>query len=417
MHRLLVPAYVALLALACDRTPSVSAPGKKSAPSEPGRVTLSPEAERRLGIPEGLIKVVSSRAPARRLYPGEVMPAPGHSVLLSAPLAGTVIGATPAGLPAAGTLVRAGQPLLGLAPLPVLSERAQVATIISDTEAQVARARAQEQTAALALARAERLVKDGLAGEKLREEALAQRDSARATRQALESQQSALGASQRPGKPPASTGLLAQTRIDAPFDGFVRDLRVATGQPVSVGTPLIEVVSRSVLWLRVSVAASQINTVAADRDVLVNELSPSPQSSPVTATPVSPAPETIQPGTGTLDLYFLLPESMRFRVGQRVAAWVAQASAQESPPASTVPNVPDRASLAIPASALLYGPGGETWVYERTAPQVFIRRRIEVLRSEGSLLLLRATTPLAPGAEIVTAGAAELQGAEFGVGK
>lgn len=345
------------------------------------------------------------------------MPAPGHSVLLSAPLAGTVIGAAPAGLPAAGTLVRSGQPLLGIAPLPVLSERAQVATILSDTEAQVARARAQEQTAALALARAERLVKDGLAGEKLREEALAQRDSARATRQALESQQSALGASQRPGKPPASTGLLAQTRIDAPFDGFVRDLRVAAGQPVSVGTPLIEVVSRSVLWLRVSVAASQINTVSTDRDVLVNELSPSPQSSPVTAAPVSPAPETIQPGTGSLDLYFLLPESTRFRVGQRVAAWVAQASAQESPPASTVPKGSDREGLAIPAAALLYGPGGETWVYERTAPQVFIRRRIEVLRNEGSLLLLRTTTSLAPGAEVVTAGAAELQGAEFGVGK
>ena len=345
------------------------------------------------------------------------MPAPGRSVLLTAPLAGTVAEVGPAGLPAAGTHVRAGQTLLALAPLPVLGERAQVATIFADIEGQVARARAQEQTAALALARAERLVRDGLAGEKLREEALAQRDSARATRQALESQQSALGASPRPGKPPGdigntgNTGLLAQTRIDAPFDGFVRDLRVAVRQHVAVGTPLIEVVSRSALWLRVAVASSQISAVAADHDALVSELSPDPRAPPIPAAPVSQAPETTQPGTGILDLYFLLPDSARFRIGQRVAAWVAEAPEQSSP------NPADHEHLAIPASALLYGPGGETWVYERTAPQVFTRRRVEVLRSEGPLLLLRAPTPLAPGSEIVTAGAVELQGAELGVGK
>lgn len=412
MHRLLWFACAGLFALGCERPPT--APAKKLAAAEPGRVTLSKEAETRLGIPEGLWKVGRSRLPARRLHPGEVMPAPGQATLLTAPLGGTVTAVDDAGLPGAGARVRAGQPLLALTPLPVLGERAQVATALSEIEAQVVRARAQEQTAALALARAERLVRDGLAGEKLLEEAHAQAESARAARHAVESQQVALGAKTPQTGTSARLGLLAQTRIDAPFDGFVRDVRVAPQQHVPAGAALIEVVSRAARWVRVSVSSSQIATVASDQPALIGELSPGPGATPLTAAPILPSPETTQPGTGILELYFLLPERAPFRIGQRVAAWVAQTPAPGTP-AGEEPA--DTEELTIPAAALLYGPDGEAWVYERTAPQVFLRRRVEVLRSESPLLVLRGTSGLRAGAELVTAGAAELQGVELGVGK
>ena len=72
-------------------------------------------------------------------------------------------------------------------------------------------------------------------------------------------------------------------------------------------------------------------------------------------------------------------------------------------------------SLVAPAAAILYDIHGGTWVYESTAPHTFTRRRVSVRWvSDGTAVLQRG--PQA-GAKVVTAGAAELLGAEFGVGK
>jgi hypothetical protein len=58
---------------------------------------------------------------------------------------------------------------------------------------------------------------------------------------------------------------------------------------------------------------------------------------------------------------------------------------------------------------------GGTWVYENIAPQQYARRRVEVRRVVKSLaVLVRGPTV---GAKVVTAGAAELFGTEFGTGK
>jgi hypothetical protein len=69
----------------------------------------------------------------------------------------------------------------------------------------------------------------------------------------------------------------------------------------------------------------------------------------------------------------------------------------------------------VPASALLYDAEGGVWVYERVAPQTYARRRVQIAHVTGAEAAL-AGDALA-GREIVTAGAAELFGAEFGAGK
>jgi hypothetical protein len=63
----------------------------------------------------------------------------------------------------------------------------------------------------------------------------------------------------------------------------------------------------------------------------------------------------------------------------------------------------------------LYDIHGGTWVYEQTAPQTFVRRRVEVQFIDQERAIL-AQGPSA-GAKIVTQGAAELFGTEFGIGK
>jgi hypothetical protein len=73
------------------------------------------------------------------------------------------------------------------------------------------------------------------------------------------------------------------------------------------------------------------------------------------------------------------------------------------------------ARTAIPYAAVLYDRDGGTWVYTNPAPLVFVRHRVTVERIEGRTAVLSLGP--APGTPVVTVGAAELFGAEFGVGE
>ena len=72
-------------------------------------------------------------------------------------------------------------------------------------------------------------------------------------------------------------------------------------------------------------------------------------------------------------------------------------------------------SLVVPWSAVMHDINGGTWVYENIAPQQYARRRVDVRRVvDGRAVLARGP---AIGAKVVTAGAAEIFGTEFGTGK
>ena len=68
----------------------------------------------------------------------------------------------------------------------------------------------------------------------------------------------------------------------------------------------------------------------------------------------------------------------------------------------------------IPAAAVLYDPNGEEWVYTSPEPLVFVRHAITVDRFKGGIAVLSDGPPA--GTEVVIVGAAELYGAESGVG-
>lgn len=70
------------------------------------------------------------------------------------------------------------------------------------------------------------------------------------------------------------------------------------------------------------------------------------------------------------------------------------------------------AALEVPASAILTDINGGEWVYVETAPHQYERRRVEVARIIGGRAML--ARGLASGVRVVTAGAAELFGTEFG---
>lgn len=397
---------------ACQRAPASAAASSKP-PSEAvlGQVTLSPQAETRLGIAAGLAPLAMRTGAARRLLRGEVIAAPGKSAWVFAPHAGTVQPLPAAPPPLAGARVQAGQVLAGLTALLGPTERAQVSTVRVDADAQLARAQVQDQAADLALRRAERLLAEEAIGQKVLDEAKAQREIAAAALQAALTQRAALVGGTSAGSPATGRAALQQTLLVSPLPGRLREVRATPSAQVLAGAPLFEVVADDPPWVRVAIPAAEISALAPESDALVDDLSAfagagSPKA-PITARPASAAPSTAQPLQATVDRYFVLPAGAPPTIGQVVAVWVSLRGE------ATLP--------VLPAQALLHDPSGGTWVYERTAEHVFSRRRVEVVRVEEGLALLSPGSlrpgGLRVGSAIVTAGAMELYGAEFGSGK
>ena len=69
----------------------------------------------------------------------------------------------------------------------------------------------------------------------------------------------------------------------------------------------------------------------------------------------------------------------------------------------------------IPYAAVLYDADGGTWTYINLEPLVFMRHPISIDYIEQDRAVLTSGPPV--GTAVVTVGAAELFGAEFGVGK
>ena len=71
--------------------------------------------------------------------------------------------------------------------------------------------------------------------------------------------------------------------------------------------------------------------------------------------------------------------------------------------------------LTMPYNALLYDPSGGEWAFASAEKNVYARTALKVEAIEGGKVYL-AKGP-AVGTKLVTYGAAELYGIEFGVGK
>lgn len=71
-------------------------------------------------------------------------------------------------------------------------------------------------------------------------------------------------------------------------------------------------------------------------------------------------------------------------------------------------------AMTVPYAAVIYDAEGSTWTYVNTEPLVFMRETITVDEIDGDVA--RISVGPASGTQVVTTGAAELYGAEIGVG-
>jgi hypothetical protein len=72
----------------------------------------------------------------------------------------------------------------------------------------------------------------------------------------------------------------------------------------------------------------------------------------------------------------------------------------------------DGGRAVIPYGAVLYDPDGTTWTYTSPKPNVFQREDIEIAHIAGNSAFLAKGPPV--GAEVVTVGATEIWGVEYG---
>ncbi len=244
----------------------------------------------------------------------------------------------------------------GGVPTGALSNIALIGMQQVTADGEIVRARAQATLARTALTRADALVREEAGSVRARDEAAA----------ALTTAQAAVAAA------------IAQRRLLGPAIGAMT--------------------RQSSLWVRVPVFGTDIATVERSRAAEIRPLGDS--GPPRIARPIE-APPSADGAAGTVDLYFALDNRDRaYRVGQRVAVALPMGDGNAF-------------GISVPAAAIVSDIYGGEWVYQRTGSSTFVRRRIEITSMSGSRAIL--ARGLSRGNEIVTAGAAELFGTEFGV--
>jgi hypothetical protein len=145
-----------------------------------------------------------------------------------------------------------------------------------------------------------------------------------------------------------------------------------------------EPAAASLVPVRVMVAASLLLVACGQRPA---------------AAPSSPKPATVEKVQGSNLARVILTEEGARRIDLR-----------------TEPVRLQDGSPGMPYAAIVYDKTGATWVYAAAAePLTFVRQSISIDAIRGDLVVLKDGPP--PGTQVVTVGAAQLYGVEFGVGK
>lgn len=358
---------------------TVSAPVKEA---DLSTVTLTPEAEKRLGI----VTVAVERRPVarNRVVGGEIAAPSGAQLAITAPVAGVLQAGN---VPRAGMVVTRGHPLFRLLPIQPSERDAQV-----DAQQALDTAVARQAAAAAKARRAEQLLKDGAGSRRALEEAQAELAIAEAEAKAARDK----------------LGLAARTRataggviIDAPETSVVQAVHVTDGQTVAASAPLVDLVRVDTAWVKIPIYAGERSDIDPNAPAHVLSLGDPSDAEGVVARPI-PAPPSANAAAAAVDLYYTFSNGgRRFRPGERVSVRLPRRAGAEA--------------LVVPKAALLHDAYGGTWVYVVRAPHQFTRQRVAVADVTGELAVL--TRGPQPGARVVTEGAAELFGTEFGTGK
>lgn len=372
-------------------------------------ITLTEKAEGRLGIRTA--EATLADAQRKRHVGGEAVIPPGQAIIVSAPVAGTLMAPEAASVPAPGSKVTQGQPVFRFKPfltperdvltpaerISVAQTRANIATAQIEAQRQVQAAGINVEVAQIARDRAVQLLENKAGSQRSVDEAEANLKLARDALTAAQARSEFLSGIRLEEE----AGELATRTIQSPVSGVLQRVDAAVGETVVAGESLFQVARLDRLWIRVPVYVGHWREIDTDREASIAEYG-QPPDAPTRAANYVVAPPSADPAATTVDLFYeLANEDGRVVPGQKLAV--------------TLPVRGRRKSLVVPWAAILYDVHGSAWVYQQVAPRTYARCRVEVAYVDGGMAVLAAGP--APGAKVVTDGAVELFGTEFGVGK
>jgi RND family efflux transporter MFP subunit len=384
----------------------VAKPGEESSLNT---ITLTPQAEQRLGIVLAEVRLADVRQ--IRQVGGEVVVPVGQTVIVAAPIDGTLAAASGHPVPLPGSHLEPGQTVFELAPLLTperdvltLAERlgiaqtkANMATAQLEAERQIESARLNVEAAQIAYNRAVQLLESRAGSQRSVDEAEASLKLARDALATAEARHEFLAAVELDEE----AGQSEPRDVTAPIGGVLQSLAVAAGESVVTGMELFRVAQLDRLWIRVPLYVGDWRAIDTGQEATIREYGQPPETPGRSAVYVS-APPSADPLANTIDLYYEVDNSdARLQPGQRLSV--------------TLPLQNEDRQLVVPQTAILYDLHGGTWVYEEIGPQTFARRRVDVRYASDANAVLANGPP--PGTKVVTDGAAELFGTEFGVGK
>jgi RND family efflux transporter MFP subunit len=367
-------------------------------------VVLTPEAEKRLRLKVDTAEVQDGAVRRVRFYGGEVTLPASALLSVSAPVTGLLRAPKDEQLPHVGSAVKQGDAMFTLVPhaltqaeqLSLEQVKLQLTQAKIDADKELKQAQVQVDAAQKEFIRAKTLLGSGGTKKEL--------DSADAQLQlaqkALESAQLKKGFVDNL-RLDTDKGSVKPLVIPAPRKGIVRATYAVPGEMVHAGAPLFEIMNVDTVWVKVPVYVGEVAEIAEKEPATITDLSDPTGARGVKAGPVK-SPPTAQPQASAVDLYYELPNpGGKYRPGERVSA--------------LLPLKGDEKSISVPWKSIVYDIDGGTWVYVQKAPFTYFRQRVEVRYVENGRAVLRKGP--APGTRVVTDGAEEVFGTEFGYGK
>ncbi len=348
-------------------------------------VTLTPEAEMRLGIE--LATIERRNVPRTRTLGGEVVVPPGRSMTVSAPFAGVVLPPSNGEIPLAGAQLALGNAVLRVQPLPPDVDVLRLRVDARYMDDLMKQAQARAETARAMFARGEM--------------SALERDRAERALDAAESLMPQQPGGQwsvlENGLAPQSETNIAVT-MAAPRAGLLQNIHTSAGRVVALGDPLFEIVPQNELWMKVPIYAGDmgtLDTAAASRAI---SLGSRQTAGGILIRPVQ-GPRTGDPRAASVDLFYSFDNgAVRYRPGERVRVTMPLRAAGQG--------------IVVPLSAIFRDIYDGAWVYENTAPRTYVRRRVNVTHVIGDVAILANAPPV--GTKVVSVGVAEISGTEFG---
>lgn len=352
-------------------------------------ITLTDKAVERLGIKT--FEVADQFVGNSRAFSGEVVVTPGKIITVTAPVAGQLMASRNGTQLEAGQQVTKGQQIARLVILP--SERD-----LLSVQADVTQREIQYKTAVEKVKRNTLLYQEQAGSLRAKQEAEAELAGIAAQLKVARNRMQLL----KGNTSQALADRMSTLNLEAPISGVIQKVYSSTTQVLATAAPIVDIVSLQTLWIRVPVYAGDEAQINARENAFVRGLSDVGSSTnAVVARPVT-GPQTSDPLATSIDLYYEVDNSKgNFRPGQRISV--------------TLPYKGTQSALVVPYSAILYDIQGGTWVYENTAKNTYVRRRVNVSRVANGMAILQQGPAI--GTKVVTDGAAELFGTEFGGGK